>query len=166
MKLTMLLVALIAMPSYLTSQIRHDQKPEKPQAARSVSDARSFMELFTTLEHDWMEAVRRQDKLVLDTLLAPDFILRTSADPEHAMSRSQWIQHALTTYDLESFEQRAVAIRAFMGVVVVSLIQHQKTSGGGMERSGDFLMVDIWVANRGKWQIAARYSAPVAADNM
>lgn len=135
---------------------------ETTQKEKPAPEARSFMELFTKLESDWIHAVQKKDKTALDAILAPEFMLRSSEDPENPLPRAEWIQHALSSYDIHSFSHRAMAIRAFLGVAVVSLVQTQQATMDGKNRDGEYLIVDIWEVNHDKWQISARYMAPVS----
>ncbi len=143
------------------AQVVHEQERETPEKERPASDAHSFMELFTKLERDWTQAVQKKDKTALDAILAPEFMLRTSENPENPLPRAEWIQHALTSYDIRSFSRRAIAIRAFMGVAVVSFVESQQATIDGKDCSGDYFIVDLWEVNHGRWQMSARYVAPV-----
>jgi Domain of unknown function (DUF4440) len=155
----LLLSLSLAVPGTAQSTNRRGQ--EAPQKEEPASEARSFMELFTKLERDWIQALQKKDKTALDAILAPEFTLRSSENPENPLARADWIQHALTSYDIRSFSHRAMAIRAFLGVAVVSFVQSQQATMDGKDRSGDYLIVDLWEANHNKWQVTARYIAPV-----
>lgn len=137
---------------------RHEK--EKPEEERSASESHSYMELFTKLERDWIQAAQKKDKTALDAMVAREFMLRTSESPESPQPRADWIQHALTSYDVHSFSQRAIAIRAFLGVAVVSFVQSEQSTMDGKDHSGDYFIVDLWEAKHDKWQVCARYMAP------
>ena len=63
---------------------------------------------------------------------------------------------------MESFEERHQAARKLTNdLVVVSLLLSQKATFTGLDRSGDFYVVDIWRQTAGNWQIIARYSTPL-----
>jgi hypothetical protein len=143
------------------AQVVHKQRQETPEKDRPASGAHSFMELFTKLERDCSQAVREKDKIALDGFLAPEFMLRTSENPENPLPRAEWIQRALTSYDLRSFSHRAMAIRAFMGVAVVSFVESRQATIDAKDCSGDYLIVDVWEANHDRWQMSVRYAAPV-----
>jgi hypothetical protein len=155
------LLLLLCLAAPCAARSAHKQGHKTPERDRPASDARSFMELFTKLERDWIQAVQRKDKSTLDAILAPEFMLRTSENPEDPLPRADWIQQALTSYDIRSFSHRAIAIRAFLGVAVVSFVQSQQATIDGEDRSGDYFIVDLWEANHDKWQVSARYVAPV-----
>jgi Domain of unknown function (DUF4440) len=160
--LALLVVLALLVPANLSAQ-RKEHKPEQqtPEVERSASDAHSFMELFTKLERDWMGACQRKDRNALEDMLAPEFIVRSSSDPEHPVGRADWIQDALTNHQIRSYGFRAMTIRAFLGVAIVSFVQSEEATISGKKSNTDSLIVDIWEANHGKWQPAARFVAPV-----
>jgi hypothetical protein len=138
---------------------------EKPQkkvdaaasaAARPAADARSFIELFTKLEANTMTAIQQRDSIALDAMLAPEFIVRNPEDSADPVSRGIWMKAALTRWDVRSFSQSAMVIRAFATEAVVSYVQTQQASFDGKDRGGKYLVVDLWVVNHGTWQLAAR----------
>jgi hypothetical protein len=139
------------------AQSTNQGNQEKP-----ASEPRSFMELFTKLERDWTQAVQEKNKTALESILAPEFMLRSSDNPENPLSRADWIQLALTRSDIRSFTHRAMAIRAFLRVAAVSFVQSQHATMDGKDRSGDYFIVDLWEVNNDKWQVCARYITPVS----
>ena len=143
------------------AQTKHKKAKETTEAERPASDARSFMELFTKLERDWLLAVQHKDKQALENVLAPEFILRRSSDPEHPILRANWIQDALNNWDPRTFKQREMAIRAFASNAIVSFVETQQASVNGRNKTEDYFIVDLWVVNHGDWQIAARYLSPI-----
>jgi hypothetical protein len=158
-----MLLLLLCLAAPCAAQSAHKHGQETPEKERPASDARSFMELFTKLERDWIQAVQKKDKTALDAILAPEFMLRSSENPENPQPRADWLQHALTSYDIRAFSHRAITIRAFLGVAVVSFVQSQQATIDGKDRTGDYFIVDLWEANRDKWQASARYIAPVGS---
>jgi hypothetical protein len=120
-------------------------------------DSRSYMELFAKLEDNWMKAAKEKDKNALETIMAPEFVLRTAENPETLISRADWIEQAGARYDGHSFSQRAMVIRAFLGVAVVSFVQEERVSENAKNRSRDYFIVDVWKASHEKWQVCARY---------
>lgn len=155
----------LLLSSYLATQCVaqgvHKHERQAPETERHDPEARSFMELFTKLEHDCIQAVQKKDKTALDAILAPEFMFRTSENPENSLSRVDWIQQVLTSNEIRSINHHAMVIRAFLGVAVVSFVQSQQATIDGKDRSGDYLIVDVWEVNHDKWQMSARYLAPV-----
>jgi hypothetical protein len=157
------LLILMNLPDPCVAQSADQHERAAIQQEKPASEARSFMGLFTKLERDWIQAEQAKDQTKLDAILAPEFTLRSSEQPESSQSRADWIQQALTKYEIRSFDHRAMVIRAFLGVAVVSFIQTQQATIEGKDCSGDYLIVDVWEANHGKWQVSTRYIAPVTA---
>jgi Domain of unknown function (DUF4440) len=155
---TFLLVVCLALCS--AGQKTH-KRPEHAENNGPVPDARSFIELFTKLELKLDLAVQKKNEASLDAMLAPEFLLRSSMNPETPLSRASWIEKAMANRDIRTTSHDALTIRAFVGVAVVSFVCRQKATVGGKDLPSDYLIVDVWEANHEKWQVGARYMAPV-----
>jgi hypothetical protein len=67
-----------------------------------------------------------------------------------------------------NWEIRDLELRDFGNVAITSLVLFQQAEVGGVDRSGDFFLTDVWVQNTpdasrldaANWKIAARYSSP------
>ncbi len=62
---------------------------------------------------------------------------------------------------IQSYRDRAMTIRAFLGVAIVSFVRSEGATTSSDNTSNDSLIVDVWETNHGKWQPAARFVAPV-----
>jgi hypothetical protein len=154
------LVFSLCVATHLAAQVNRKHEPATPEKERPASDAHSFLELFTRLERDWIQAAQGRDGAALDSILAPEFTGLSSESPENPLLRADWIQRTLTGCDILSYSHRAMTIRAFLGVAVVSFVQSQKATCDGKDCSGDYLIVDLWETNHNRWQVSARYMAP------
>jgi Domain of unknown function (DUF4440) len=119
------------------------------------------------VEQQLGEAALHRDTTVLETLVGPEYALHLGDAPELSVPRAAWIDNsrpqASHPYKLESFQERYHAARKLNdNLAVVSLLLSQKATADGVDRSGDFYLVDIWKKTGDKWQIMARYSTPVA----
>ena len=115
---------------------------------------------FRRLEIAWTEAVRAQDKGLIESFLAPDYTL-TVAQPAGLIftDRATWLKNATTTYKVHDFAFKEIAVRRYGDVAVVSSIYTQRATVNGRERSGDAFLTDVWVKVSGKWKVSARYSS-------
>ena len=156
-----ILILIMSTAVLCAAQVTHAPEKQTPEKDRSASNAHSFTEMFSKLEADFSRAVQDKDEGGVEAMLAPEFMLRTSRDPENPLPRTESIQYVLASCQLRSFTQRAFAIRAFIGVAVVSFVESRQGTIGGKDCSGNYLVVDLWEANHGKWQISDRYSARV-----
>lgn len=154
---------LLCMVVPCVAQAGQERERGKSEEERPASESHSYMELFTKLERDWSQAIQKKDKAALEATLAPEFIYRSSEDPENPLSRADWMQQALMSSNIRAFSQRAIAIRAFLGVAVVSLVQREQSTVDGKDRSDDYFIVDLWEGHQDKWQVAARYRTPAGS---
>jgi ketosteroid isomerase-like protein len=114
---------------------------------------------FASLEQGWGEAIQSKDLAALKKFLERDYALRIADDPGRRISRKEWLA-GIAAYNTHSFRIRGLEAREFGGVAVVSQVIHQHADVKGVDRSGDFFIVDIWRRRGKQWKVAARYSAP------
>jgi len=143
------------------AQGKHTREASTSEDQRPASDAHSFMELFGKLERDWGLAAEKKDHKFLDDIMAEEFSERTAADPQNKIAKASWIQKRLLDYDLDPLQIRSMTIRAFMEDAVVSFVQSRKATKNSASQGADVFIVDVWVVNHGKWQVASRFSSAV-----
>jgi hypothetical protein len=166
MRQAVLLGILLSIAVPVVAQRKHNPEDVKSEGQRPASDAHSFIELFSKLERDWGLAAERKDQKSLDEIMAAEFIERSAADPENTITRSKWMQERLPNYKLDPHQIRSMTIRAFLGNAVVSFVQKQKATQNGTGRSADYFIIDVWVADHGKWQVASRFSSLVSPTSV
>lgn len=164
MRRAILLAILLSVAMPVVAQKKHKPEDVKPEEDRSASDARSFMELFGKLERDWGLAAEKKDLTSLNAIMAAEFIERDATDPEHPVTRENWLQERLTNYRLDPLQIRSMTIRAFLGNAVVSFVQKEKANQPSRARD-EYLIVDLWIVNHGKWQVASRFSSAMVHRN-
>jgi hypothetical protein len=104
----------------------------------------------------------------LDQMLAPDYVLVTSARAADPMDRKSWLD-LIAVYNVESFTVGDVVVRCLVprggtgeacDLAAVSLVITQKAIVGGEDRSTDGgFIVDIWSHHNGSWQLFSRYAS-------
>lgn len=169
MKTTYLLAVILSVATAVPGQERSHPEEVTPEKDRPASAAHSFMELFSKLEQDLSLAAQKRDQAALDALIAPEFIARNANDPDQVIKRNEWEKAVLDykpdyklDYKLDPGGIRSLMIRAFLGNAMVSFVQKQTGAASG--RDAEWFIVDLWVANRGKWQLASRFASPVPAQ--
>jgi hypothetical protein len=140
---------------------RQDDSALVREQDRPVADSHSFMELFTKLEDQLAHAVQGKDRSGLEPLLAPEFIVRNAEDAGHPALREAWISDAMTGPQIGSISNNTIAIRAFIGVAIVSFMQEEQQKVNGKDRTARFFIVDVWEVNHQHWQAAERFMSPV-----
>lgn len=134
----------------------HAQAP--PGGVGRIPTVTRLVQLFTGLETEWLDAVRRKDEAVLGRLLADDFELRNGASPGEPVPRADWLHDAIGRGDPRSFVVSRMAVRELGDVAIVSFLCAPE-SGDGREA---LFVVDAWVRKDGQWTVKARYAAPAA----
>ena len=117
---------------------------------------------FRGLEVQWTNAIKAGDRRRLEEFLAPGYVLTIAAlgNPLIHVSRKDWLAAAGTTYKIQAYEFKdLVARRIGDGVVVVTSYYTQKAIADGRDRSGDFLLTDIWLRDGKRWRVAWRHSS-------
>lgn len=107
------------------------------------------------LEQSWMEAVQRKDTGALERILAPEYAYTASG--QGRWTREGWLE-TVAIYDIHRFEFAEIDVRPYGDVAVVLARYRQDASVGGVARSGEFLITDVWVTRNGSWQVVARSS--------
>jgi Domain of unknown function (DUF4440) len=110
---------------------------------------------FARLYDEWMVAVQHRDLASLDRVLAYEYVYTASG--QGRVNRQGWLK-MVTAYDLKSFEFPRLDARMHGDMALVLCEYRQTGTVGGVGRSGDFLVTDIWVRRDGRWQVAARSS--------
>jgi hypothetical protein len=160
-----ILVFLLLFAEPLLAQKTPKSEAVTPEPERTASDAHSFMELFSKLERDFGLSVLKRDQTSLEAFLAPEFVERDAANPDQMITKAQWLARDLKLYNLDPLGIRSMTIRAFVRNAVVSFVQKQRTDVPASGRSHDYVIVDVWVINHGRWQLASRTVASAACDN-
>jgi ketosteroid isomerase-like protein len=130
--------------------------------APSSKAADAETEQFLALETRVSGALQIKNLAALDELLARDFafnVFLQGRAPE-VQSRSEWLKFAESYYTLSAFEIRNLSVRRFGDVAVVRLQPTRKAAAGaGLDRSGEFAVVDVWTKEGDVWKLTARYSS-------
>ena len=112
------------------------------------------------LEERYQAAVRDRDLAVLDELLAPEFTLTTGRSAAPVRTRAEYVSVTEHGYRIEEF--------AFDELDVVPLGEHaalvraryrQRGSMDGADRTGVFLLTDVWLERDGRPQLVTRHSS-------
>ena len=110
------------------------------------------------LEHEWMEAVRRQDLAACEPIVAQDFRMWPGdLSNLEGTSREQWFANARHWLP-ESFSVDLLQVHVYGDVAVVQSRWTQRATVQGRELNGTWPLTDIWVRRDGRWQVTVRYT--------
>ena len=110
----------------------------------------------------WQRAIEARDPVAAAEYLADDFALVVTNPEQAVMPREEWLR-LLPDYDVRSYDirHRDVSVRARVGVVVQRVAMTAVVAGA--DRSGTFILVDLWSEEEGGWRVWRRHSTPLSA---
>jgi ketosteroid isomerase-like protein len=123
------------------------------------AEAVNATDRFRTLEVNWGDAIKRQDRAAIERFLAPDYSLTIAVSGRlSVIDRESWLKAATSTYVVHSFSIESIVVRDYSSVAVVSSLYRQSATVDGSDRSGEFFLTDVWVKTGDEWRVSARYS--------
>ena len=113
------------------------------------------------LSEEWMNAVRERDAATLERLVAPAFRFMAIHLAPEPMNREQWLNAALTGYEIVSFSFLDADVVVHGDTGIVHSRYSQIGNLGTTDLSGVFRLTDVWGRREGDWQVLARHSSLV-----
>jgi len=127
--------------------------------ARTVPTVTRTVQLFSTLENDWLDAVHNRDAEAVKKIVADEFELRSAAMPGRPTARAEWQQQAFAAPALESNIEQ-MAVHEYGELAVVSFMWKIAAPKNSALPSQVFV-VDTWKQVDGAWKVFTRYAATV-----
>jgi ketosteroid isomerase-like protein len=106
----------------------------------------------------WHDAIQRGDTAALRRLLLPEFSLTTPPDLERGHVPLERYLGNTVRYQLREERWESSDVRILGDVAVVTSRYWQSAASGGRDRSGYFVLTDVWRRDQGEWRAAARWS--------
>ena len=115
---------------------------------------------FIDLETRWARAIQAQDATQMSQFLADSYFLAIAAQgmPLQYVYRDKWLE-TLPAYNIESFSIDDIHVGIYGSTAIVSMLFTQKAIVHGQDRSGQFVITDIWVKLDEGWRVAERHSS-------
>lgn len=120
-------------------------------------------ESLARLEGEFMEAVKRHDVDCLERMLGENFVLTTGRAGAEIRSRQEWLKVTRRSYRIESFGFEWVRVEAYGEAAVVRSHYYQRATMEGLNRTGSYLMTDVWVRREGTWRLVTRHITPLSS---
>jgi hypothetical protein len=108
-----------------------------------------------------MRAVKKRDVARLDRMLGENFVLTTGRAGAEIRSRQQWLEVTRERYRIESFGFEWVRVEAYGDAAVVRSRYRQEAAIGDKDRTGAYLMTDVWVRRESTWSLVTQHITPV-----
>ena len=144
-----------------TAEARRPSSPRTGGKNVAVDKRQSELTL-TRLERRFMEATQRRDAEFLERHLGEEFTLTTGRPGAEVRGRAEWLDVTQQSYAIESFEFEKLDVRVYGHVAVVASRYRQEARMGVLERSGSYLMTDVWIRRKGRWQLVCRHATALA----
>ncbi|MEO8710545.1 MAG: nuclear transport factor 2 family protein [Parafilimonas sp.] len=114
----------------------------------------------TELEKQWAATIQKQDESQMDQFLADNYFLAIAIQgmPIRIVPKAVWLDN-LKFYRTESFNIDDIKVHVYDGVAIVLMMFTQHATVRGQDRSGQFLITDIWVKQEKGWRVAERHSS-------
>jgi ketosteroid isomerase-like protein len=124
-------------------------------------DKKRTEQVLGRLERRLMEAVRARDLEFLERHLGEEFTLTTGRLGAEVRDRREWLDITLGRYVIDSFEFSEVEVHSYGHVAVVRSRYRQSGRLDERDRSTHYLMTDVWVRRKGRWQLVTRHATPL-----
>lgn len=114
----------------------------------------------TALEKQWAGAIQKQDESLMSQFLADDYFLAVAIQemPLRIIPRDLWLDN-LKFYKTASFNIDDIKVHVYGNSAIVLMLFTQHATVRGQDRSGQFLLTDIWVKQEGGWRVTERHSS-------
>ena len=112
--------------------------------------------------NEFQRCIGERDQVGADRVLDAEYALELVYPVAAVVPRESWLS-ALPDYVVHSYEVQEQLINVDDGVGIVLHRALMHATVGGIDRSGVFIVSDIWRLRDGSWQIWKRHSTPVSA---
>jgi ketosteroid isomerase-like protein len=129
-----------------------------PAHAQQAADSAGVAATIGRLEHDWADALIRQDSAQLQRMLAPEFALVASANATQPMFRRDWFA-LLPRYRTQSLSISQLTVRVLDQIAIASFVTDLRATVAGVDRSNRLFVTDVWRNGPDGWKAVARYSS-------
>ena len=139
------------------------QEPVKPALTPRIITATKQVSIFTGMENQLLQAIKKKDKAAAQAMLSDDlYIEMPDADP---LPGDDWLDSVLAKdYTLKSFVVRQMSAIDLGTAVVFKYDRLQEAVFKGQPDSGEFFVVDIWKKDGDNWKLASRYVSKVSSQ--
>ena len=113
----------------------------------------------------WQRTIEARGPEAAAEFLANDYALVVTHPEAAVMPREEWLR-VLPSYEVSAYEiqHRSVDVRGEVAVVVQRVDMTAVVFG--VDRSGVFILVDVWIEDAGAWRVWRRHSTPLSAGSL
>ena len=130
-----------------------------PQPATVVaSDNPSQENELKQLTHEWIDGINAKDRVKLDRLMAPDFVL-SGWDGSWHVERARWLDNLLHVIDIQDYSHSGISAHVYGDVATVTSNWYWRGVRGTNEKKPfeeHGYCVDVWRRNGKDWRVVSR----------
>ena len=151
------------------ADFKSDKQPEGSSLARTTTVAPGSQastappsltdQLFVSLEQQWMEAVVKRDQPSLDRIMGDEFTLASAYSTGERTSKDQFIKNVLQSVKSQEFTFHDSHADLYGDVAVFKSRVKSTYTFDKDDRTGDYIVTDVWVKRDGRWQVVTRHSS-------
>lgn len=120
-------------------------------------NAQTMSNDLTQLENDWMHAMMKKDKTVLDQLVTPEFTVTGMKYMDSAaVTRSMWMQNVLQDIKVDSVHFLKMKVNTTEEVGIVKADFYWSGTYAETRFADTTSFVDTWVKRNGDWRVVSR----------
>lgn len=114
---------------------------------------------------DFQRCIEQRDGTLAADVLHPDYELQLVQPSSATMARDRWLE-VLDDYVVHSYvvEERLVTVEGDVAAVLCRASMSATVLGE--DRSGSFVISDVWRRTDGRWVVWRRHSTPLNAGTM
>jgi ketosteroid isomerase-like protein len=113
----------------------------------------------------WQRCIQDRDVHGIAELLDDDYTLVLVQPVRTLVPRDQWLKTLPDYHEHEwKVQERVVELDGDVGVILQRV--HMRATVHGADRSGIFVLSDIWRRRDGRWRVWRRHSTPLSAGVM
>jgi hypothetical protein len=112
----------------------------------------------------WQRAIEARDQESAASILADDYALVILQPQPAIVEREEWLR-MLPDYHVSAYSVEERIVQTRDGLCSVLQRVHQTAVVKGVERSGIFILLDVWVEEAGAWRVWRRHSTPLSAGS-
>lgn len=121
-----------------------------PPMQRAVVAPATPKDTIETLAQLWMDAAQRQDRRLLEQLMAPEFTL---VRVENTESRAHWLEGTVRYPSKALVFERTRVVRYGSEMAIVTGIMRAEVGDSTRRIS----VIDVWQKRQGRWQVVTRF---------
>ncbi|MDT4939590.1 MAG: hypothetical protein QOG80_3261 [Pseudonocardiales bacterium] len=114
---------------------------------------------------EFQRCIAERDLAGADAILDADYALELVHPVAAVVPRDRWLA-ALPDYVVHSYDVEEQIVDVDVDVAVVLHRALMRATVSGVDRSGVFIVSDVWRLRDGRWRIWMRHSTPVSAGPM